>query len=136
LAGAADLEGLQLIHNMLKLDHDIEPCTRLYNALMLAYTACEMPLRSLEFWDDIANSLEGPTYNSIQIVFQACEAAPFGDRQAKSIWQKLRSVGVKPTREIYISYIGALAGQGLFDEAVGVIEEMRNNAGFGIDHFV
>ncbi|KAI9787528.1 MAG: hypothetical protein M1839_000058 [Geoglossum umbratile] len=136
LAGAADLEGLQLIHNMLKLDYDIEPCTRLYNALMLAYTACEMPARSLEFWDDIANSLEGPTYNSIQIVFQACEAAPFGDRQAKSIWQKLKNIGVEPTKEIYTSYIGTLAGQGLFDEAMKVVGEMRNNAGFGVDYFL
>ncbi|KAI9860600.1 MAG: hypothetical protein M1813_006024 [Trichoglossum hirsutum] len=136
IAGAADLEGLQMIHNMLKLDHEIEPCTRIYNALMLAYTACEMPFRSLEFWDDIANSREGPTYNSIQIVIQACEAAPLGDRQARSIWKKLSNMGVVPTREIYAAYAGALARHGQFEEAKKVIEGMERDTTIEVDSFL
>ncbi|KAH0538120.1 hypothetical protein FGG08_005282 [Glutinoglossum americanum] len=136
IAGAADLEGLQMIHNTLKLDDEVEPCTRLYNALMLAYTACDMPFRSLEFWDDITNSREGPTYNSIQIVFEACQAAPFGDRHARPIWQKLKKMGVQPTKEIYAAYAGALARQGHLEEARKVVDGMEKDAGFEVNYFL
>lgn len=136
IAGAANLEGLEMVHNMLKMDFEIEPSTRLYNALMLAYTACDMADRSLEFWEDITNSREGPTYNSIQIALRACEEAPFGDRQARAIWARLKKVDIEMTREIYAAYIGALAGSAFLDESLKLAEEMEKEVGSQPDTLV
>lgn len=129
IADAGDGESLAMIHNMLKLDSEIEPNTRLYNALMLAHTACGKPRRSLDFWEDIVHSIEGPTYNSIQIAFQACEIKPFGDRQARDIWRQIRRFDIEVTREIYAAYIGALAGNGLLNEAMGLFENAKAEVG-------
>ena len=129
IANARDRESLGIVHNMMKLDSQIEPNTRIYNALMLAHTACGMPRRSLDFWEDIIHSREGPTYSSIQIAFQACEVAPFGDRQAREIWERLKRFDVDVTREIYAAYIGALAGNGLLTEAMGLAENAQVEVG-------
>ncbi|KAI9812615.1 MAG: hypothetical protein M1827_004604 [Pycnora praestabilis] len=129
IAGAADLESLEMVHNMLKLDFTIEPNTRMYNALMLGYTACEMPFRSLQYWEDINNSREGPTYNSIRIAFRACEAAPFGDKQARTIWQLLKRMDIEVTPEVFAAYVGALAGQGLLAEVRELIGGMEKEVG-------
>jgi len=124
-----DAESLQLVHNMLKLDTEIDPSTRLNNGLMLAYTASGSPERALEFWDDIVHSTEGPTYSSIQIALQACETASFGERTARDIWARLRRFGIKVTREIYAAYVGALAGQAKFQECVDLVDKMNEQTG-------
>jgi len=124
-----DAESLQLVHNMLKLDTEIDPSTRLNNGLMLAYTASGSPERALEFWDDIVHSTEGPTYSSIQIALQACETASFGERTARDIWARLRRFGIKVTREIYAAYVGALAGQAKFQECVDLVDKMKEETG-------
>lgn len=122
-----DAESLQLVHNMLKLDTEIDPSTRLINGLMLAYTASGNPERALQFWDDIVHSTEGPTYSSIQIALQACETASFGERTARDIWARLRRFGIKVTREIYAAYVGALAGQAKFQECVDLVDKMEDD---------
>jgi len=136
IAGAAKPEALHMVHNMLKMDSGIEPTTRLYNALMLAYTACEEPNRSLEFWEDIINTSEGPTYNSIQIALRACEEAPFGDREAKRIWARLKRMDIEITKQIYAAYVGALAGSALLDECKKLVEEMGKEVGSEPDSLV
>lgn len=122
IAEAADVEALEMVHNMLKLDPAIEPSTRLYNSLMLAYNACSMPDRSLEFWEDITHSLEGPSVNSIRIAFRACENSGQGREKANEIWSRLRSLRVQISRMILVDYIAALAAHGSLDEAYQLIE--------------
>ncbi len=131
IARCADMESLDMVHNMMKMDSSVEPSTRLYNALMLAYTACEEPQRALDFWTDITNSREGPSYRSIELVFRACEVKPFGDRPAKEIWHKMRKMDIEVTPEVFAAYAGALAGQGLIDEAQALIEGMEGDVGYG-----
>jgi hypothetical protein len=133
IARCADAESLDMVYNMMKMDSSIEPSTRLYNALMLAYAACEDPYRALEFWDDITNSVEGPTYSSLQIVFRACERKPFGYKPAKEIWNKMRRMEIEVTPEVFTAYVGALAGQALIDEAKALIEGMEAEFGYGPD---
>ena len=130
-----DMESLEIIHNMLKLDSEIEPNTKLYNALMLAYTGCGEPSRSLEFWDDIVYSREGPTYNSIEIALQACETAPFGERQAREIWARLQRLEIEVTSKIYSAYIGALAGHTLINDAIQLVDNMETQIGCRPDAF-
>lgn len=124
-----DAESLQLVYNMLKIDTEVDPSTRLNNGLMLAYTASGSPERALEFWNDIVHSAEGPTYSSIQIALQACETATFGERTARDIWARLRRFGIKVTREIYAAYVGALAGQAKFQECVDLVDKMKEETG-------
>lgn len=130
---AGDTEHLELVHNMLKLDHQIDPSTRLYNGLMLAYMGCEDPDQSLMFWADIVNSKEGPTYRSIEIALRACRDKDWGDEEAREILDRLRRYKVELTKEICAAYVGALAGSGRYDECVTVIKEFQISPGFSPD---
>ncbi len=133
IAKAGDLESLETVHNMMKLDSEIEPNTQLYNALMLAYTGCGKPQTAQGFWEDIVHSREGPSYASIQIALRACERAPFGERVARDIWGRLKRFEIEVTREIYAAYVGSLAGHNLFAECVKLINDAEKEAGYKPD---
>ncbi|KAL8935322.1 MAG: hypothetical protein Q9216_005489 [Gyalolechia sp. 2 TL-2023] len=135
LGKAADHESLQIVYNLLKVDGTVEPDTKLYNSLMLAYMGCGNPTKSLYFWDTIMHSREGPTYNSIQIALRACEIDDEGDgeRQARDIWSRLKRFEIRVTNEIYAAYVGALAGQSLFDEGVELINKAETDADYTPD---
>ncbi|KAL6714707.1 hypothetical protein ACLMJK_008132 [Lecanora helva] len=133
LGQASDLPSLEIVHNMIKLDNQIEPDTQLYNALMLGYSGCGEGERALGFWQDIMHSREGPSYASIQIALRSCESAPFGDKDARDIWSKLQRFEVEVTREIYAAYVGALARHRLFDECVSLIDNAQKDLGYKAD---
>lgn len=137
IAQLADEESLEVIHNSLRINMDVEPTTRLRNALMLAYIAVENPNRALEFWDDITSSREGPTYNSIHIAFRACEVPPIrGDIKARQIWSRLKKMDIEISPDMYASYVSAIAGNHLFDEAKELIERMELETGHPPDAFM
>ncbi|KAL2133744.1 hypothetical protein VTI74DRAFT_1824 [Chaetomium olivicolor] len=125
-----DAESLRMVHNMLKMDTTVQMDTRLYNALMMAYAASEDPDTAVEFWRDITNSAEGPSYNSLAIVFWACELMPFGDRTARSIWQKVQRMDLEVPPDVFWSYCGALAGSGHLDEVMRLIGGMEASVGY------
>lgn len=129
IARCRDSESLATVHNMLNLDSEIETNTKLYNGLMLAFIGCGNRHRALEFWTDIAHSKEGPSYRSIQIAFCACEAIDSGERQARDIWDRLKKFEIKVTKEVYTSYIAAIASHNLFAEAVKLVDEAEKETG-------
>ena len=133
IAGARDLESLRTVYNMIKLDNTIEPNTQLYNALMLAYSACGDSSRALTFWEDIVHSREGPSYASIQIALRACEGLAVGERVAQGIWEKLKKFEIEVTREIYAAYVGVFAAHNLFDKCVKLIEDAEKEVGYKPD---
>lgn len=133
IAKAGDLDSLETVHNMMKLDAEFEPNTQLYNALMLAYTSCGEPLTAQGFWEDIVHSREGPSYASIQIALMACENVAFGERVARDIWGRLKRFEIEVTREIYAAYVGSLAGHNLFSECVKLINDAEKEAGYKPD---
>jgi hypothetical protein len=135
LAGAGKLndgESLAVLHNALKLDMNIEPSTKLYNALMLGYSGCEKADRALGFWDHIVHN-EGPSYNSLLIVFKVCELAPFAERKTVALWKQLQELDIEMTRDLIAAYLGALGGNFLFDEAREVVESCEEKLGFKPD---
>lgn len=123
LSRAGDRKSLVLVHNMFKLDSEIEPDTQLYNALMLGYSGCGDSVTALGFWEDIIHSREGPSYASIQIALRACEGTSDGEDMARDIWATLRKFEIEVTREIYAAYVGALASQNLLNECVALINK-------------
>jgi hypothetical protein len=125
-----DADSLRMVHNMLKMDTTVQMNTRLYNALMLAYAACEDPGTAIEFWRDITNSAEGPSYNSLAIVFWACELQPYGDRTARPIWQKMQRMDLEVPPNVFWSYCGAIAGSGYVDEVIRLIQGMDASVGY------
>ncbi|KAK2624943.1 hypothetical protein QTJ16_005312 [Diplocarpon rosae] len=133
IGACVDRESLDMVHNMLKMDSSIEPNTRLYNSLMLAYTACDDADRALNFWDDITNTDEGPSYKSLELVFWACGRKPFGDRKARDIWAKMRRMEIEVTDHVFAAYIGALSGQGKFEEARDMVESSETTLGLKPD---
>ena len=128
-----DDESLEVVHNALKLDMNIEPSTKLYNALMLGYLGCEMPRRALAFWDEIVSSREGPSYESLLIVFKVTEEAPFGERKALQMWKQLRDLDVEITRDLVAAYTGALQGNFLHDEVRKFVLECEESLGIKPD---
>ena len=122
VAACRDGETLEVVHSQLKLDATIDPNTRLLNALMLAYTRCDMANRSIEFWDEIVASREGPSYDSIRLIFQACERSQFGDRRAKRIWGKLIGMEISIPNHVFAAYVGAIASHSRLEDALQLIE--------------
>ncbi|KAK0274972.1 hypothetical protein LTR35_011394 [Friedmanniomyces endolithicus] len=131
-----DLESLEVVHNQMKLDFNINLTTRLRNALVIAYTACGRARKALQFWDAIVASREGPSYNSIHVALRACERSPFGDLKAKEIWGKLRKMNVDLDSTMWASYIAALAGNGDCEGAIKVLEEAVGKGEVEVDAFV
>lgn len=129
IAKCRDSESLATVHNMLNLDSEIETNTKLYNGLMLAFIGCDQRHRALEFWTDIAHSKEGPTYRSIEIAFCACEAIDTGEQQARDIWARLKNFEIKVTKEVYTSYVGAIASHGLHTEAMNLVDQAEKETG-------
>nr|POE47958.1 complex i intermediate-associated protein 84, mitochondrial [Quercus suber] len=131
-----DIESLELIHNQLKLDFNINLNTHIRNVLIAAYTACDGPRQGLTFWDDIVASREGPNYNSIHLALRACEASPFGASKAQQIWAKLRSRSVQLDSSMWASYAAALVGNGDVKLAISTIEEAESKGELDVDAFV
>ena len=132
-AHCKDAESLELVHNQLKLDWDIELDTRLRSALMLAYSAIGQHDRAMEFWTEIVGSQEGPTYRSIAIAFRCCEGMAWGERFAKPIWERLRGMDIEVERGVFAAYVGAIAGCGRGDEALKLVEGAEAEHGFKPD---
>ena len=129
IAATGDPDALEVIHNLMKLDTDIEPCTHLYNCLMIAYAACDMPLRAVEFWREISTSDEGPTYNSLKIALRACERLPFGYNTARQIWGKLRQADIEIDRQLFTSYVACCARQRMFEDMYAEMKGMKELTG-------
>jgi len=129
IAQVKDAESLEAVHNQLKLDYSIEPCTRLLNALMIAYTACEDSPRALNFWTDITSSREGPSISSIHLALRACETAPFGDARAKQIWDRLSRTGLEFDQPLWASYMAGLIGNG---NVKGTLSELQEALADGL----
>lgn len=130
IAKAADRENLELVHNMLKLDLEVELNTRVRNALMLAYAGCEMPEKAMEIFKEILRSEEGPSLNTIMIFFRVCETHPMGASEAIKMMQKAKLLEIEMDRRMYNAYVRALAAQSEFDRAVEAIEKMQSEIGF------
>lgn len=128
---------LAAVHTAMKLDLDIDPSTRLRNALMLAYTACAQPARAWTFWEDIINSREGPSYNSIPIAFRACERMVVGgEEHAKALWARLRNMDVEVSKGMLAGYVGALAGNQCVEEAKEAVMGAEREFGWRADGFL
>ncbi|KAK1991275.1 pentatricopeptide repeat domain-containing protein [Colletotrichum falcatum] len=128
-----DLDSLKLLHNMLKMDTKIQTSTKMFNALMIAYGACRKPSIGLEFWQDIIRSAEGPSYNSLEIVFFLCEIKAFGDQIARDIWKKMEKMEIDIPPAVFAAYCGGLAGNGNLQEVQSTIRTMKRAVGYGPD---
>lgn len=129
-----DRESLGTVHNMLKMDTMIQPDTKLYNALMMAYTGCGDPETSLEFWREISGSPDGPTYDSLAIFFWTCEKLPFGDERAGEVWAKMMRMEVEVPPYVFGAYCGAVAGNGDFEAVKKLFKEMKGIVGYYPDN--
>ncbi|KAI1483042.1 hypothetical protein F4774DRAFT_416640 [Daldinia eschscholtzii] len=126
-----DEESLKAVHNMLKMDTTIQPSTRLYNALMIGYVACELPYRALDFWTEIASSPDGPSYNTLEIVFRAYEVTPDGDSLANELWEKIKRMDIEVPDNVYIAYVVTTAAHSHLTVAKMLLENMDNVVGKG-----
>lgn len=145
LARAADKKNLELVHNMLKLDLQVDLNTRILNGLMLAYAACGMPEKSMEIFRSILRSEEGPSHKTIAIFFRVCESHHNGVQEALKMMDKVKRLEIEIDRRMYTAYIEALAAQCEFERAAEAVEKMecetgysptRNTYGYPIFHII
>lgn len=121
LGAYPDVESLSMIHNMFKMDSMIQPNTRLFNAFMIAYTGCGGPQRAFDFWQQISNSADGPTYQSLELVFRVCQKLPYGHEKAQDIWGKVQKLEVDIPLHVYDAYTLMAAGQGKLEQAKSLL---------------
>ncbi|KAM0555039.1 hypothetical protein ACHAPJ_006387 [Fusarium lateritium] len=124
LSRSPDEESLEMVHNMLKMDTTVEPNTKLYTSLILAYTACEKPTQSMDFWQAITASREGPSYASLEAVFWSLERTPRGSKEADKIWKRIERMDIDVPPAVYNAYIGAVAASGEEEKAQDIITRM------------
>ena len=130
IAKAGDEENLELVHNMLKLDLEVDMnSTRILNGLMYAYTGCNMAERSMGIFRTILQSEEGPTHETIQIFFKMCEKHFNGTQEAIKMMNKAKLLEIDVDRRMYTGFISALAAQCDFDLAVDAVEKMESEIG-------
>ena len=129
LARYPHLKSLTSIHNMLKMDTMVVPDTKIYTALMLAYTGCDSPVTALEFWQLITDSQEGPSYATLQAVFWLLERKTGGHEKAQQIWSKLQQMDVEVPPQVYNAYVGAMAGSGHDKVVRSLITNMEADTG-------
>ncbi|KAI5467181.1 hypothetical protein BGZ63DRAFT_345905 [Mariannaea sp. PMI_226] len=124
-----DVEALDMVYNMLKMDTLVQPDTSLYTSLILAHTACGRHLQALDFWTEITSSREGPTYASLEAVFWALEHRAGGSKIADKIWKRIESMDIDITPAVFNAYVGAIGGSGLLDEVQNRILRMEKVTG-------
>ncbi|KAL7939894.1 hypothetical protein V8C35DRAFT_288011 [Trichoderma chlorosporum] len=129
IARYPDHDGLEMVHNMLKMDTTLQPSTKLYTALMLAYTSCEQPLIALDYWGQITQSREGPSYATLEAMFWTLEKKTGGYTQAREIWDRIERMDLEVPPRVYNAYIGAIAGSGNEKEVRGLIMKMASVVG-------
>ncbi|KAJ5668773.1 hypothetical protein N7462_009843 [Penicillium macrosclerotiorum] len=129
LARTADTSNLELVHNMLKLDLEVDLNTRILNGLMLAYAACDRPEKSMEIFRQILQSDEGPSHKTIALFFKVCEKHHNGAQEAMKMMKKVKKLEIELDRRLYSAYMEALAAQCEFDLATEAIDNMQAEIG-------
>lgn len=135
IAATGEPDALEIVHNLMKLDTETEPSTRLLNALMLAYSGCGMSTRALDFWRQIAVSGEGPDYQSLKIALRSCQYAPFGHEEAGKIFARLRAADIEISQEIFAIYLASLSGNGFWDLCRDGMKEASKYTGQEVDFY-
>jgi hypothetical protein len=133
IAKLNDEQSLEIVHNAIKLDMNIDPSTKLSNALMYAYASCGEARYSTNFWIDICDSKEGPNHSSIMILFYACSKMSFGEKRAVSVWNQLGQLDVALSRDLIAMFLAALSGNQCYTEAYDVVEECVDRFGVEVD---
>ncbi|EFR05179.1 hypothetical protein MGYG_08193 [Nannizzia gypsea CBS 118893] len=129
IAKCADPDSLQLVHNMLKLDLQVAPTTKIRNSLMLAYAACGLADQAMRIFRDILHSEEGPSERTLVVFFRVCESYGNGREEAIKMMEKLKSMDILINNDVYNAYIGALGGHCELELAVQAIKQMESQTG-------
>jgi hypothetical protein len=131
IASCRDVDGLQMVYNMLKMDVHVEQTTKVHNAMMAAYAACQTPFRAIidHYWK-ILDSREGPTLSTFMLALRACETwIGAGGEEARRIMAVMQKFNLIIAKDVYHCYIGALAGQSQFENCIELIENMEADIG-------
>ncbi|KAI0601291.1 complex I intermediate-associated protein [Biscogniauxia sp. FL1348] len=126
---SADPDSLKMVHNMLKMDTTIQPNTLLYNGLMIAYTACGAPHKALDYWEEITRSPEGPSYETLELVFRAYQITSKGDGPTRELWQKIQKLEIDVPMNVYVAYVTSLAAHSHIEDVKDLLDKMEDEIG-------
>ena len=131
-----DDESLAVVNNVLKLDIAVNETTRLHNARMIAFFGTGESEKAQAVWEDIVRSEEGPSRNSLLLVFRVCEQSDFGEIRARGVWEMVRRMDVPLDSEVVAAYVGALAGNGCDEDATRIVEACSESLGVEVDELM
>ncbi|KAI1435193.1 complex I intermediate-associated protein [Xylaria sp. CBS 124048] len=124
IGACPDPDSLRTIHNMLKMDTNIQlSTTEIFNALMIGYIACDKVYRALDFWKEVTLSQEGPSYATLEIVMRAYELQPYGDTPAMELWNKMIKMDLDIPEHVYAAYAATLAAHSHVQEMKDLLED-------------
>lgn len=129
IARTRDVNNLEFVHNMLRLDVEVDLNTQLLNRLMLAYANCDMPEKSMKVFREILQSKEGPTHKTVAVFFKMCAKHSDGVQEAIKMMDKIKILDIEMDRRLYTAYIEALAAQCEFRLATEALEKMHSETG-------
>ncbi|CAG8492432.1 14787_t:CDS:1 [Cetraspora pellucida] len=127
LGQAYNYDGVRNVHNLVRMDINVELDIGIYNSLMDAYNRCGHIHQVLLIWDLLIIG-ELPIDNStVSIILDSCGYGRVVYR-ILNIWKYLQDKKFPLNLNNYHSYIEALARNQLFDEAKNVLmNELKNN---------
>ncbi|CAG8584605.1 42059_t:CDS:1 [Gigaspora margarita] len=129
LGQAYNYDGVRNVHNLVRMDLNVELDIGIYNALMDAYNRCGHIHQVLLIWDLLIIG-ELPIDNStVSIILDSCGYGRVIHR-ILNIWKYLHDKKFPLNLNNYHSYIEALARNQLFDEAKNVLMNELKNKGF------
>ncbi|KAI8093691.1 uncharacterized protein BX664DRAFT_330334 [Halteromyces radiatus] len=124
-----DADGLEQIHQLIKMDMALDPDMTIYNALMDGYNRTDQIDQVLYLWDTMTTTMMDVDATTVSIVLDACGHHGQTTR-GHAIWQSLQRRHVNLNTNNYNSYVEFLcrAGGGSYEQrwnmACDVVQHM------------
>jgi hypothetical protein len=124
-AKTRDAQTLEHVHAALRLDSSVEPDSKLFNSLMLAYNRSQLPEKALAIWEVLSQSSRLPDAETASLALDACVRLPrYGLIRAREIWSFMEDNHIEPVSSSYASLLAVFASVGKWDAMIGLLERI------------
>ncbi|KAI8388036.1 uncharacterized protein BYT42DRAFT_558716 [Radiomyces spectabilis] len=112
-----DKYSLEQIHNMLRMDTNIDPDISTFNALMKAYLSVDDGPVALQIWETLIPCLSTVNAETIAIVFNTCRRLGYST-YAASVWKELKDANFNLNPEHHRLYLDCSPKQAYEEQQV------------------
>lgn len=129
LARAQDGTAIQTANRILNMDANIEPDTRLFNYLLLAFSRCSLYARAWFVYEEITRSQEGPDHATLSIVWgELCKRdTQDGLRMARNIWDRCKRHKVDLVDRNIANWVESMCWHEQWEEAFQAVKKAEED---------